>query len=115
YQEIFKTTEIVKTLSLLRQHSLQHYIHLICLFGAPNGLCSSITECKHIKSIKGPWWHSSRYKGLGQMLVTNQHLNKLTAAQVDFMNRGMLDGTYLSATINALGISKYYIISICSN
>jgi hypothetical protein len=43
YQEIFKTTGTVATFSLPRQHSLCHYILLIRLFGAPNGLCSSIT------------------------------------------------------------------------
>ncbi|KAG1730650.1 uncharacterized protein EDB91DRAFT_1239049 [Suillus paluster] len=84
------------------QHSLQHYIHLIHLFGAFNGLCSSITESKHIKAIKEPWWHSSQYKALSQMLVTNQHLDKLAAAQTDFTTRGMLDRTCLSAAINAL-------------
>ena len=30
--------------SLPRQHALKHYRHLIQEFGAPNGLCSSITE-----------------------------------------------------------------------
>ncbi|KAG1871683.1 hypothetical protein F4604DRAFT_1926069 [Suillus subluteus] len=49
YREVFKTTEIIETFSLPCQHSLQHYICLIRLFGAPNGLCSSITESKHIK------------------------------------------------------------------
>ena len=34
--------------SLPRQHSLVHYSDLIREFGAPNGLCSSITESKHI-------------------------------------------------------------------
>lgn len=103
YREIFKTTKVVETFSLPRQHSLQHYIHLVRLFGAPNGLCSSITESKHIKAVKEPWRRSSRYKALGQMLVTNQRLDKLAAARTDFTTRGMLDGTCLSAAINALG------------
>ncbi|KAG6839004.1 hypothetical protein C0991_006648 [Blastosporella zonata] len=41
--------------SLPRQHSMVHYRHLIQEFGAPNGLCSSITESKHIKAVKEPW------------------------------------------------------------
>jgi len=41
--------------SLPRQHSLVHYTFLIQEFGAPNGLCSSITESKHIKAIKELW------------------------------------------------------------
>ncbi|KIK35056.1 hypothetical protein CY34DRAFT_17283 [Suillus luteus UH-Slu-Lm8-n1] len=80
----------------------EHYIHLIRLFGAPNGLRSSITKSKHIKAVKEPWQWSNRYKALGQMLVTNQRLDKLTAAWTDFTNRGMLSGTCLTAAINAL-------------
>ena len=47
--------------ALLRQHSLVHYVALICAFSAPNGLCSSITELRHIKAVKEPWCHSSCY------------------------------------------------------
>jgi hypothetical protein len=80
-----------KGYSLPRQHSLVHYAFLVQEFGAPNGLCSSITESKHIKAVKEPWRRSSHYEALGQMLVTNQRLDKLAAAQVDFQARGMLD------------------------
>ncbi|KAG2367402.1 hypothetical protein BDR07DRAFT_1448953 [Suillus spraguei] len=93
YREIFKTTGVVSTFSLPRQHSLCHYIVLIRLFGAPNGLCSSITESKHIKAVKEPWRRSSRFNALGQMLLTNQRLDKLAAARVDFEARGMLRGS----------------------
>ncbi|KAG2133568.1 uncharacterized protein EDB93DRAFT_1242859 [Suillus bovinus] len=102
YREIFESTGVVFTFSLPRQHSCSHYVLLIQLFGAPNGLCSSITETKHIKAVKEPWRRSSRYKALGQMLVTNQRLDKLAAARIDFKNRGMLNGTCLSATLKAL-------------
>ena len=77
--------------SLPRQHSLIHYTFLIQEFGAPNGLCSSITKSKHIKAVKEPWRRSSHYEALGQMLLTNQHLDKLAAARVDFQARSMLD------------------------
>ena len=76
--------------SLPRQHSLVHYRFLIQEFGAPNGLCSSITESKHIKAVKEPWRRSSRFEALGQMLVTNQRLDKLAAARINFRARGML-------------------------
>ena len=66
--------------SLPRHHSLVHYTFLIQEFGAPNGLCSLITESKHIKAVKEPWQRSSHYEALGQMLVTNQCLDKLAAA-----------------------------------
>jgi hypothetical protein len=75
---------------------MKHYPDLIRLFGAPNGLCSSMTENKHIKAVKQPWRRSNRYNALGQMLVTNQRLDKIAALRVDFMKRGMLNGTCLS-------------------
>ena len=40
---------------------------------------------------KKPWCHSSRYKALGQMLVTNQWLDKLATVRVNFVSCGMLD------------------------
>ena len=84
--------------SLPRQHSLVHYRRLIQAFRAPNGLCSSITESKHIKAVKEPWRRSSRFEALGQMLVANQRLDKLVACRVDFGARHMLDGPCLRPT-----------------
>ena len=52
YCEIFLTTGMQTNFNLPYQHVLIHYIHL---FGAPNGLRSSITESKHIKAVKEPW------------------------------------------------------------
>lgn len=105
YRELFKTSGAIPTFSLPRQHLLKHYVQNIRLFAAPNGLCSSITENKHIKAVKEPWRRSSRYRALGQMLLINQRLDKLSAARVDFTRWGMLTGTCLSAAMNALGES----------
>ena len=85
-----------KKLLLPWQHLLSHYSTLIHLFSAPNGLCSSITESKHIRAVKEPWHQSNQNEALGQILVTNQHLDQLAAACVDFASQGMLDGTCLS-------------------
>ena len=41
--------------------------------------------------MKEPWQRSSHYEALGQMLVMNQHLDKLAAARVDFQARGILN------------------------
>ncbi|KIJ16060.1 hypothetical protein PAXINDRAFT_76254, partial [Paxillus involutus ATCC 200175] len=41
-------------------------------FGAPNGLCPSITESKHITAVKKPWRRSNKHNALGQILRTNQ-------------------------------------------
>ena len=79
--------------SLPHQHFLTHYEVLIQSFGAPNGLCMLITESKHIKAVKEPWRHSNKFKALGQMLLTNQHLDKLAAAAVDFEEHRMLKGS----------------------
>ena len=103
WREIFRAGDnpVVTTFSLPCQHSAKHYPTLIRLFGAPNGLCSSITECKHIKAVKEPWRRSSKYQPLGQMLLTNQRLDKLAASRVDFSSRGMMNQTCLSSAIGA--------------
>ncbi|KAM6495351.1 hypothetical protein JOM56_008057 [Amanita muscaria] len=88
---IFKTSGVRDNFHLPRQHALVHYITNIQAFGAPNGLCTSITECQHIRSVKEPWRRSNRNNPLGQMLVTNTRLSKLTAAWNDYRQRGMLD------------------------
>ncbi|KAF7967364.1 hypothetical protein HWV62_34649 [Athelia sp. TMB] len=100
YREIFETTGVrLDGFALPRQHSMVHYHALIRSFGAPNGVCSSITESKHIKAVKEPYRRSNRWKALGQMLVTNQRLDKLGAMRVDFKDRGMLNGTCLSSVL----------------
>jgi hypothetical protein len=96
FRDIFQVLGVRPTgFSLPRQHSLSHYHHLIRLFGSPNGLCSSITESKHIKSVKEPWRRSNRCNALGQILMTNQRLDKLAASRVDFKSRDMLRGVVL--------------------
>jgi len=106
YRVIFESTGVRPDgFSLPRQHSIMHYPKLIRMFSAPNGLCSSITEAKHIKAVKEPWRRSSRYEPLGQMLLTNQRLDKLAAARVDFTSRGMLDGTIISSALQSYSMS----------
>lgn len=91
--------DIVTSFNLPRQHSMKHYPDMIQLFGAPNGLCSSITESKHIKAVKKPYRRSNRHNALGQMLLTNQRLDKLARCRVDFQKRGMLSGTCTSSVL----------------
>ncbi|KAH9975649.1 hypothetical protein BJV74DRAFT_862382 [Russula compacta] len=66
---------LVAFLEFCYLHSLEHYRRNIQLFGAPNGLCSSITESKHIKAVKEPWRRSSHFEAL-----------------VDFASHGLLSG-----------------------
>jgi hypothetical protein len=64
-------------------------------FGAPGGLCSSITESRHITAVKKPWRRSNRYQALGQMLLINQRLDKLAAMSSDFTSRITISGRCL--------------------
>ncbi|KAH7904126.1 hypothetical protein BJ138DRAFT_1019557, partial [Hygrophoropsis aurantiaca] len=90
--------------SLPRQHALVHYVRNIKLFGSPNGLCSSITESRHITAVKRPWRRSSRNQPLGEMIRTNTRLSKIAAARVEFGRRGMLKNDVLSHALQATGL-----------
>jgi len=79
-----------------------HYRELIELFGAPNGLCSSITESKHICAVKEPWRCSNKFDALGQMLVTNQRLDKLAGARRHFTEHNILDSPLLPVGMEAI-------------
>ncbi len=103
FREVFAPIR-AKGFSLPRQHAIVHYPALIRLFGAPNGLCSSITESKHIRAVKEPWRRSNRNAALFQMLKTNQRLDQLSAARVNFTKLGMLDGTLLSSILPNSGV-----------
>jgi len=106
YQMIFKEVGVHPDgFALPRQHSLVHYFSLVRAFSAPNSLCSSITELKHIKAVKEPWRWSNHYEALGQMLLMNQCLDKLAAVHINFTHCGMLDGTVLSAMLKMIGES----------
>ncbi|KAI6023177.1 hypothetical protein PISMIDRAFT_119333 [Pisolithus microcarpus 441] len=113
YHEVFQNAEVVTMFSLPQQHAMKHYPYLICQFGAPNGLCSSITKSKHIKAIKRPYWHTNHFQALGQMLLINQRLDKLAAAHVDFQDHSMLTGTCLSDATGTQGMSIH--LGLCSS
>ena len=106
HHEIFQTSSVCPNgFDLPWSHAAVHYMHLIRAFGAPNGLCSSIMESKHIVVVKEPWQRSSRWNTLRQMLTMNSHLDKLAAAWVYFASRGMLEGTVLYDVLNQIGKS----------
>lgn len=91
-RDIFIATVRPAGISLPRQHALVHYPHLIREFGAPNGLCSSITETRHISAVKEPYRRSNHHEPLAQMLIANTRTDKIGAARAVFKERGMLDG-----------------------
>ncbi|KAI6123241.1 hypothetical protein EDD16DRAFT_1691592 [Pisolithus croceorrhizus] len=63
------------------------FCYLIC---ALNGLCSSITESKHIKAVKCPYWCTNHFQALRQMLLINQRLDKLTTVHADFKGHALI-------------------------
>ena len=87
---IFEEVQICPNgISSPRIHALQHYQQLVQQFGAPNGLCTSITESKHIEAVKKPWRRSNHHKALlGQMLVTNQRLDNLAHFRANQFTKG---------------------------
>ena len=90
FQELGVRDPTPSGFSLPRQHAMAHYRQHIENFGAPNGLCSSITESKHIVAVKRPWRRSSRYNPIKQIMLVNQRMEKLTTARVRFISQGML-------------------------
>ncbi|KAI6097698.1 hypothetical protein EDD16DRAFT_1697820 [Pisolithus croceorrhizus] len=58
-------------ISIPRIHALQHYHEAIELFGAPNGLSTSIVESKHIHAVKRPYQRSNKNEEMAQVLLVN--------------------------------------------
>jgi hypothetical protein len=98
FRDIFIQTGVRTDISLPRQHALKHYPRSIRLFGSPNGLCSSMTESKHIKAVKEPWRRSGRHNALVQMLRTNCRMDKMASARRAFAEQGMMKGTTAAYT-----------------
>lgn len=92
-RNIFIEAGVRASISLPRQHALSHYYYAIQLFGSPNGVCSSITESKHIKAVKEPWRRSSRFRALIQMLQILVRMDKMAALHRIFSRLGMLTGS----------------------
>jgi hypothetical protein len=93
-REVFREDVRPEGFSLPRQHSIYHYKDHVMEFAVPGGICSSITESRHITAVKQPWRRSNRHNALSQMLTTNQRLDKIAGAHVDFIARGMLPPDY---------------------
>jgi hypothetical protein len=101
-REIFVEVGVRTAISLPRQHALMHYPRGIRYFGSLNGICSTITESKHIKAVKEPWRRSSRYDALYQMLRTISRGEQLSALHFTFASKGMLRDTTTSYTAQEL-------------
>ena len=90
-REIFHITLVrPEGFELPRQHSIIHFPFSITRIGAPNTVCTSITESMHIRAVKDAYRRSNRNEEMGQVLLINQRTDKLAVARVDFECRGML-------------------------
>ncbi|KAJ4485092.1 hypothetical protein C8R41DRAFT_896411 [Lentinula lateritia] len=90
YRTSFINSGVREAISLPCQHGLTHYVPGIRLFGSPNGLCSSITESKHIKSKE---LHS---EALTQMVTSITRSDKLVAMKRQLEKQGMTVGATFS-------------------
>jgi hypothetical protein len=90
--------------NLPRQHSMVHYRSLIEEFGAPNGLCSSITESKHITAVKQPWRRSNKNQPMAQMLINLERLDCLECARRRFALEGLLSTSFLLDAMRGAGL-----------
>lgn len=101
-RDVFISLGVRGTMALPRQHALSHYALSIQLFGSPNGLCSSITESKHIPVIKKTWRRSNRFKALAQIVLTLLRLDKMAALFRSFTSQGMMRGTTASYMVGVM-------------
>ena len=68
---VFRDEDVRDGFALPRQHALAHLVRGIRLYGSPNGLCTSITESKHIRAVKRPWRATNKNNPLIQILEIN--------------------------------------------
>jgi hypothetical protein len=90
YREIFITEGVWEDFEVPRQHAMAHYWYLIEQFGAPNGLCTSITEHAHIAAIKEPWRHTNKHEPIAQMIKIHNWLSLLNAFCLKLESHGLL-------------------------
>ena len=83
-------------------NTLYHTMHILSHSLAPQMDSVHQSWSKHIKAVKKPYWRLSCNKPLGQMLITNQQIDKIAAACVDFEAHGMLDSPNMARNIASL-------------
>ncbi|KAH9913704.1 uncharacterized protein BXZ73DRAFT_92935 [Epithele typhae] len=101
---VFKDAGVRDDFELPRQHALVHFPRMIRQFGSPNGVCSTITESKHIPAVKKPWRESNRRNPLEQILLKLVRKSKLASARVNYGRHGMINGDVLSDALRNLDL-----------
>jgi hypothetical protein len=90
YRNIFITEGVREDFEVPRQHAMAHYRYLIEQFGAPNGLCTSITEHAHIAAVKEPWRRTNKHEPIAQMIKIHNRLSLLDAFRLQLESHGLL-------------------------
>ncbi|TEB19315.1 hypothetical protein FA13DRAFT_1821107 [Coprinellus micaceus] len=76
-------------ISLPRQHALPHFIPAVRNFGSPNGLCSSITESRHITAMEAI---RRRFSNLGMLEGTTSWYTAMEMSTRAALNDSAEDG-----------------------
>jgi hypothetical protein len=106
YREVFRRHKVRFDFNLPRQHSMVHYRSSIEDFGAPNGLCSSITESKHITAVKQPWRRSNKNQPMLQMLKNIERLERLDAVTLRLSREGLLGVAFYTEMLGNVGMLR---------
>ena len=70
-------------------------------------------EAKHIVAVKRPYRRPSEHSALGQIIKTNQRLDKLATIHVDFTLRGMMRGPCSRALLSLVGARLVHSLCWC--
>ncbi|KAF9538821.1 hypothetical protein CPC08DRAFT_738828 [Agrocybe pediades] len=81
--------DLLRRTSYIGSLNCERFSSSIPLFGSPNGLCSSITESKHIKAVKEPWRRSNRFNALSQMLCANCQIGEACCSASEASRRSV--------------------------
>ena len=89
YRDVYRKEGVRSGFFIPKEHIIEHFLYFLTLFGAPNAVCTSITESMHIRAVKDAYRRSNKNEEMAQMLLTNQRMDKLNAARIDFEHHGM--------------------------
>ncbi len=114
YREIFVITGVRPDgISLPRQHSIFHYPSHIENFASPGGVCTSMSSPNILWRSRNPTDGRISTTLCSKILLTNERNDKLAAARVDFMARGMLEGSCVEEAHHRYLLSRMYPASVC--
>ncbi|KAG1859702.1 hypothetical protein F4604DRAFT_1882719 [Suillus subluteus] len=91
--------DVVTDNTLAELRDVEHF-HTYCTIFQTTGIHFDISlPRQHSLAVKQPWQCSSKCNALSQMLLTNQYLDKLATARINFTMHGMLKGNHSSTDV----------------